>query len=297
MSLVAATTKLVSADELGAANTAAPRLLLPDARTVFHQRAKRLHELAKDHQLKEWLTFCATLSEVQNELAHQSTPAQTYSLADLNIENWQSENSWSDWQQVLKAMSTKVITSEQQVLIEQLSTWDKAQWQMEAQALLLANELNYPEAAPFIAAALQLEWTIKASQAETLPQSALPTDAPLCPVCGSHPMVSVVYTGDPIHGVRYLVCSLCNSQWYATRAKCTNCHSPKPVALLGKSMEASVQGECCDACNSYVKLLSLLKDIHLDPCADDLASLGLDIALSEANYHRAARNLFLAGMT
>lgn len=297
MSLVSATTRLVSADELGVASSATPRLLLPDARTLFAQRAKRLHSLAQNHPLAQWLNFCAELAAVQDMLANQSTSTSIYTRADLSIEHWQAESAWHYWQEVLETMLTQAITAEQKALVEQLKTWDKSQWQSEAQALLLANELQHPEATPFLATALQVEWTVKASQLTPIPQNELPTDAPLCPVCGSHPMVSVVHTGDPTHGVRYLVCSLCSSQWYATRAKCTNCDSPKAVSLLGESSEASLQGECCDHCQSYVKLVSLLKDIHLDPCADDLASLGLDMSLHEAGYARAARNLFLAGMS
>lgn len=293
MSLVSATTPLVAAEQLGVASTAAPRLLLPEARTVFEQRAQRFHTLIPSHPLAQWLSFCTHLAEVQHELVPQIIIAPSYELADLAITHWQADSSWAYWQQVLQAMLGKVTAPEQQALIEQLQMWDQAQWQAEAQALLLGNELSHPEAAPFIAAALQVEWTAKASHAPLPKQADLPTDAPVCPVCGSHPMVSVVHTGDPTHGVRYLVCSLCNSQWYATRAKCTNCDSPKPVNLLGESSEAAVQGECCDACHSYVKLLSLLKDIRLDPCADDLATLGLDTALTEAKYQRAARNLFL----
>ena len=113
----------------------------------------------------------------------------------------------------------------------------------------------------------------------------------LCPVCGSHPVTSVLRVGDR-DGHRYLVCSLCASEWYAPRARCTNCDTPQEVSRLGETPDSLVQGECCDDCGGYIKIMFQSKDPLMDPGADDLATLNLDLALASEGYQRTGRNLF-----
>jgi FdhE protein len=93
-------------------------------------------------------------------------------------------------------------------------------------------------------------------------------------------------------GHRYLVCSLCASEWYAPRARCTNCDTPKEVSRLGETPDSLVQGECCDDCGGYIKIMFQSKDPLMDPGADDLATLNLDLALASEGYQRTGRNLF-----
>lgn len=309
MSLVSSQTRLVDANNITQlVESTAPRLLLPQAASLFHQRARRLRHLAQGHILEAWLLFCADLCETQEKLIGSTVVPELdqakaaislkHGMPPISINDWQiSEQSWQTWQAVVQNFPLENASSARQELVQQLQDWDQATWETQAQALLLADvEKVQAEAAPFLGAALQLEWTL---QAEKLPSELAKLhqgESPLCPVCGSHPMVSVVQIGDPTHGVRYLVCSLCQSQWHAPRAKCTNCESPKPVAFLGESEKSSIQGECCDSCNSYVKLLSLMRDAHLEACADDLASIALDVSLSNEGYGRTARNLFLVGL-
>jgi FdhE protein len=54
-----------------------------------------------------------------------------------------------------------------------------------------------------------------------------------------------------------------------------------------------VQAETCDGCHSYAKILYQAKDMAVEPMADDLASLGLDMLVSEAGYQRAANPLVI----
>lgn len=306
MSIVSPMTRVLKADEIGIAPHNAPRLLLPDPRTVFQQRARRLHYLADGHDLAAWLLFCHALSLAQGRLVDRVQIEDGEAQASLSLAL--TERSWGYWQALLAELigatthsphspPTQVgkgLTPEALALVKTLQTWPKATWQTQAQALLLGEDGVTPEAAPFLGAALQVEWTLRASQLPTAIHAAYQGESAVCPVCGSHPMVSLVHTGDPNHGVRYLVCTLCQSQWQAARAKCTNCDSPKEVVLLGPSEKAPIQGECCEVCQSYVKLLSLPREVQLDPCADDLATLGLDVMLEQEGYGRAARNLLSA---
>ena len=58
----------------------------------------------------------------------------------------------------------------------------------------------------------------------------------------------------------------------------------------------AVGAETCDECRTYAKVLYEAKDTGVDPYADDLASLALDLMVSEAGWSRHAPNpLLLVG--
>jgi len=59
--------------------------------------------------------------------------------------------------------------------------------------------------------------------------------------------------------------------------------------------KGTVRAECCDGCKSYLKIVAQDKDPHVDPVADDLATLALDMLADEAGYERAGPNLLLMG--
>jgi FdhE protein len=53
-----------------------------------------------------------------------------------------------------------------------------------------------------------------------------------------------------------------------------------------------VRAETCEACKSYLKIVYQEKGT-VDPVADDLATLALDILVDEAGYARSGPNLLL----
>ena len=57
----------------------------------------------------------------------------------------------------------------------------------------------------------------------------------------------------------------------------------------------TVKAEACDVCRSYVKILLQHKDPALDPVADDVASLAIDMLVRESGYRRGGVNPFLLG--
>ena len=67
----------------------------------------------------------------------------------------------------------------------------------------------------------------------------------------------------------------------------------RPDDKPGSAAEAAVRAETCDACHGYRKILYEEKDIAVDPLADDLATLSLDLLLGESGYHRANSNPLL----
>jgi FdhE protein len=168
----------------------------------------------------------------------------------------------------------------------------------DAAANLLAGvyaELD-PGETPFIAAALQVYWVKLALQLGARAASH-PAQIGLCPVCGSHPVASVVRIGGAQQGLRYLVCSLCASEWHMVRVKCSGCGSTKGISYLGiEARGDAIKAECCDECKTYLKIFYLEKDTSMVPAADDLASLTVDMLVDQEGYNRIGPNLlFLPG--
>ena len=70
--------------------------------------------------------------------------------------------------------------------------------------------------------------------------------------------------------------------------------NPARLTLEGiEGDSGAVKAETCDECQSYAKMLYQARDMDLDPYADDLATLGLDILVAEAGWSRHAPNPLL----
>ena len=90
-------------------------------------------------------------------------------------------------------------------------------------------------------------------------------------------------------GTRYLTCSLCATAWNHVRAVCINCGGSRRVSL--KSIEGgsgAIKAEACDDCHTYAKMLYQAEDTKVNPFADDLATLALDVLVAEAGWARHA---------
>jgi FdhE protein len=163
-------------------------------------------------------------------------------------------------------------------------------------------------AAPLVAAALQVYWThlVLAVQAGTTsggqPFGRI-DDETVCPCCGSRPVASITRTSGESLGQRYLTCSLCATQWHMVRIKCSHCLSTKALAYQALQdaqaegtegvASAAVQAETCDDCGHYLKILHTDRDPMVEAVADDLATLTLDLLVSEAGKRRHGVNLML----
>jgi FdhE protein len=89
---------------------------------------------------------------------------------------------------------------------------------------------------------------------------------------------------------------LCGTLWHYVRIKCVLCGSTKGIGYKEIEGEGgSIKAETCDSCHSYVKVLYQVRSAELEPVADDVASLGLDILLSDSEYRRGGYNPFLLG--
>ncbi|TWI69534.1 FdhE protein [Pseudoduganella lurida] len=324
----------------GLDHTAIPRLLLPQPGVLYTARAERLRQLAAnniqgtsvDATLSSYVKLMAELVQAQADVVATLLPAGI-PLPDTETMRVAHEHNMpvlpatgqrpAEWRAVYAAildrLATKSADQPQLVTaIAALRALDEAQLEGAADAVLgeFAEGID-PLHAPFIAAALQATWSLMASQLDECWAQPLITGT-LCPVCGSHPVASVIRIGGQSQGYRYLHCQLCASEWHMVRVKCSCCESTSKIAYQGltdaeanlveENIAAAREGkmmnkandptrvaraETCDECHTYRKIFNQEHDYNVDPLADDLASLVLDVLVSELGYARASGNPLL----
>jgi FdhE protein len=295
----------------------APQFLLPVKASVFAERAERFNTLAEGHSLHDWLRFLGRLSTAQHE-ALQLLPelplpdtevlrqAQQHGMPPLNAIAYSRPDMWRT---VLKQITAKLEADAPETaraMLQALREMPDDGLEKLASDLLKGNP-DPRDAAELtiVAAALQVVWTALAGQLAAATLQRLDTPG-VCPCCGSLPVSSIVRLSPAVNNLRYLHCSLCNTEWNVTRATCTACDTDKSVAyqqledvegLAGEGMKTpgAMRAEACDSCKSYLKIAYQEKDPHVDPVADDLATLALDMLMDEAGYSRSGPNLLLIG--
>lgn len=285
----------------------AAQILLPVTTSLFADRAERFASLAEQHSLADWLLFLSDLSQAQHEVlkglpslqlpdATALEQARTHGMPPLNASSLPRPAAWRfALQQLVQRLEGNAPEGGKATLKALFAASDSELEQLAE--MLLQGEPDMAEAAklPFVAAALQIVFTQLASQLDASQVQKLDAHG-VCPCCGSLPVASVVRLGAAINNLRYLHCSLCNSEWNVPRATCTTCDTDKEVALHEiEGSKGAVRAETCDACKSYLKIVYQEKDPKVDPVADDLATLPLDMLVDEAGYERSGPNLLLIG--
>jgi FdhE protein len=115
-----------------------------------------------------------------------------------------------------------------------------------------------------------------------------------CPVCGSPALVGTIAPGGTRFGHRHLHCSLCGTAWRYVRVRCVHCGSTEKISFRQIAGTSYLRAECCESCQGYSKVFYLEKARPVEPLADDLASLTLDVLVGEEGFSRAP-NPFLLG--
>jgi FdhE protein len=293
-----------------------PRIRLPAPATVFALRAARLRSLAPHTRIGAYLQFLAALVDAQHSALSQVKPetpadadlkrAAEHGMPPIPATVWPTDPRWFETLNELCA-TLGVRADLPTPVVEVIARLRSAapRWiagQVEA-LLQNANEGVEAAAAPLLMAALQVHGVARAARFE--PASVRPLDvAGLCPLCGTLPVASRVCANSPYQGYRYLHCALCATEWHLVRVQCSLCGaSGKDIAYQSltsesghtpdRGAEAAVRAETCDACHGYRKILYEEKDMAVEPLADDLASLSLDLLLGTGGYHRASSNPLL----
>ncbi len=285
----------------------AAAILLPAKHSIFAARADRFATLAAGHSLGDWLLFLGQLSRAQHD-ALQALPAPplpdaatlaqalSHGMPPLNASVPARPACWRDVLRRLAMTLDPDAPDAARNTLAHLAAADDAQLEKLADTLLAGTPDTADSAALLVvAAALQVVFTAQAGQ--LVASQVLKLDTPgVCPCCGSPPVASIVRLGAAINNLRYLHCSLCNTEWNVPRAVCTACDSDKGVALHEvEGSNGAVRAETCDSCKSYLKIVYQEKNPNVDPVADDLATLALDMLVDEAGYQRSGPNLLLIG--
>ncbi len=212
----------------------------------------------------------------------------------LGAQAWHRDAAWRDGlKAILHHMMAAPLPAPAAAAVDRLMKISDAELE-EIANKLLAGDLSTVGAQdmPFVAAALQVYWT---HMARALGEQSIGKleQGGLCPVCGSHPVAGIVRIGGAQQGLRYLSCSLCATEWHMVRIKCSSCESTRGISYyVLEGSNGAIKAESCDECNSYLKLFYMEKDHQVEPVADDLASLALDVLMDETGKARSGPNLF-----
>lgn len=316
-----ATVRVMSPEEIAArAGGETPFLHWPQRESVFAEREMRLRQLARGHAMEDYLGFLARIAHQQQGLlkTFPSVPLPDAQAADraaqaglplIPAADWPRDPAW---RQVVRDMSralSQEVSGKAAEVLANLADADEVFLERQADALLhgLVTGLDLATA-PVVGAALQVYWTHMLLATRDLHQGqgqpfGRIDDETVCPCCGSRPTASVTRSAGESLGQRYLHCSLCGLQWHMVRIKCPHCLSGKSLAyqsLTGTSGDsdsaaatAKVQAETCDDCGTYLKIVHTDRDPFVDPVADDVASVTLDLLVAETGKERHGVNFML----
>lgn len=286
----------------------APHVRVPGGEFTFRERARRLHALAAGHALCGYLEFMARVVEAQAHAAHALAGRVPAASAD-HIAGCIAAGrlvypalGWARdpvWRQALDLILGRLSTEEAASLaVRELGIASPERIE-EIAGHLLAGEFEneHPGQAPLVAAALQVYWNALASQLDASQFRSGGQSPGQCPACGSAPVASLVRIGGAEQGLRYLHCSLCDTEWHLARVQCSNCSNTTDLAYLAIEGGGDVvKAETCDTCRTYLKQVYMTKAPEADPVADDLATLTLDMLMAERDYLRSGPNLlFIPG--
>lgn len=301
-----------------------PRIILPERGTLFPARAERLRALVEGNPIGGYLAMLAVvvdaqqaeldgLTAVQLQALQQSALAQQpAAAADAGMPPLHAASLRRDahWRVLLRSLCRRcaghagfpdAVGATLARVIEAPDDW------LEGQADALLEVPGAPPvdvaAAPLVMAALQVYW-LALGLAFRIEALAPMADAPgLCPLCGFQPVSSMVHAKAPHAAYRYLACGLCACQWHYVRVQCSRCGTAgkdiayQSLTALDASADAikaaPVRAETCEHCHGYRKILYEEFGPEVEPLADDLGTLALDILLGEQGYERASQNPLL----
>jgi len=302
--------RLSTPEEIAAsAGAAIPFLRLPVRETAFAARAARLRGLAPGHAMQDYLEFVARIADRQQALlaalpgfplpdAAELARARSEGRAPLDCSRHVRDPAWRD---LLRRLADQLAATVDQPLAGRLETLARRDDPfLDAQAARLIGGVTLGldvAAAPLIAAALQVyfcDLVIRLGEAAFPPS----LDPSFCPCCGGRPTASVTVAGGREGGYRFLHCSLCGAEWHMVRIKCPSCQGTEGIRYESlddgtPAARHAVQAEVCPSCGSYLKIVHAERDPRVDPVADDLASLALDLLVVEAGSQPCGVNFML----
>jgi FdhE protein len=284
-----------------------PFARLPDPTTLFAIRAERLRNLARRSDLGAYLRFLADLADcqhaIQNGLAEPDLPpedarerARQFNMPPLDRSRFVIEPVFDTTLDRLfdAATAIEMPAAAREALLAVKDADVPVRDEMVRAVLADSIPVETLASHVFVAAALQVHFARVAARLDA--SRLVPVGDAACPVCGGPPVASVIVGWQHAANTRYCACSLCETWWHYVRIRCTACGTTKGIGYkVVEGTESNVQAETCEECHSYAKIMHQQKEPDLEPFADDVATLGLDLLVREAGYRRSAFNPYLLG--
>ncbi|NVO16604.1 MAG: formate dehydrogenase accessory protein FdhE [Rhodoplanes sp.] len=293
--------------ELGSLGNIAipPFAVRPDPEALFLRRSDRFRALADGNPLKPYLIFLADLASAQHWIQQELPPvtapgpemlarARTHGMPPLDRQGFVPDAACTaTLDRLLAVFADCEMPDPARAALGSVVAADPASRTVMMRAVLAdAIPVEAIAGHVLVAAALQVHFARLAARLDTASLSALGDG--VCPACGGRPVVSLIAERHGANAARYCVCALCSTQWSYVRIKCTACGSTKGISYQEiEGGGGTIKAETCSECGSYAKVLHHNKDTALDPVADDVATLGLDLLVRETGLRRASTNPFM----
>lgn len=286
-----------------------PAARVPDPSTHFRQRAQRFAMLAQTHELAPYLHFMAGLAEAQHRTQESLPPpsrlsseevgrAHAHGMPPIDRDRMADDAALAATFDRLFDLARQIDMPEQaRAALGNVGSMGAAQREALARA---AFERRHDPALiaehGFAAAAMQVHAARLAAHLD--PERLEPVGVGICPACGGPPVASLIVGWQGAHGTRFVSCALCSTLWHEVRVKCVCCGATEGVSyqeIEDGPGAGLVRAEGCAQCARYVKIMLQHKEPALDPVADDVATLALDLLLRDGDRKRGAVNPFLLG--
>lgn len=284
-----------------------PFVRLPDPKTLFASRAERFRVLAEGNPLKPYLLFLGALSDCQHRIqdglpepelpsADTIARAKEHAMPPLDRGHFTGDAALDATFDRLFSLAAQIdMPDSARAALDRARSADAAA-RDEMVRSVLADSIPVETLADhvYVAAALQVHFARIAAKLDA--KALVPVGEGACPACGGAPVASAIVNWPGAVGTRFCSCSLCATQWHVVRIKCVLCDSTKGISYQdADGGDSNVKAETCENCHGFVKIMHQHKDPALDPVADDVATVGLDMLLRESGYRRGAVNPFLLG--
>ncbi|MGE0765629.1 MAG: formate dehydrogenase accessory protein FdhE [Hyphomicrobiaceae bacterium] len=286
---------------------APPFARLPSSTQLFIDRTLRFRFLAKNSTLAPYLEFLAALSELQYRVQkglpepRMAGPeavarARARRMPPIDRNHFEMDAAFDETLAIfLHAAADLPSPPAAGDAIRRLSAANA----ITRETLLrhvLANSMPPETLAEHIIMASVAQIHFARCATRLAAGALVPVGNGACPTCGCAPSCTMVVGWPGAYGTRFCSCALCGTLWHYVRIACVLCGSTSGIGYQEiDAGSGTIKAETCDACGRYVKILYQTKDHAIEPIADDVASLALDLLMVRGRYARGTFNPFLSG--
>lgn len=286
---------------------APPFVKLPDPMELYRVRAARFRALAGASNLGPYLAFLGGLCELQHTCqiglppvdapgAEEQGCAHDHAMPPLDRDRFTADAAFDETlARLIVGGAELAMPDTARAALARVAAMDGVG--RAALACAVVTDAVPAEALAehlFPAAAIQVHFSRLAAGLD--PARLVRVGEGVCPVCGGPPVASLIVGWQGAQGARFCACAHCQTLWNEVRIKCVVCGSGEAITYQEVEGGAGhIKAENCGKCSCYVKIMHQHKNPALDPVADDVASLGLDLLMRETGARRAAFNPFLMG--